>query len=49
MFEFNPLEEAAKECVASGRLRMLIPMKDVRWDQLYFMVHNKRPRFKIKK
>ena len=49
MFEFNPLEEAAKQCVASGKLRMLIPFEEVRWDRLYFMVHNKRPRFKIKK
>jgi len=48
MFDFKPLEESAKECVSSGRLRMLIPMEEVRWDRLYFMVHNKRPRFKIK-
>ncbi len=47
IFDFNPLEEAARECVSSGRLRMLIPWEEVRWDRLYFMVHNKRPRFKI--
>jgi flavodoxin/Fe-S-cluster-containing hydrogenase component 2 len=49
MFEFNPLEEAAKQCVASGKLRILIPFEEVRWDRLYFRVHNKHPRFKIPK
>jgi flavodoxin/Fe-S-cluster-containing hydrogenase component 2 len=49
VFDFNPLEEAAKECVASGKLRMLIPIGEVRWERLYFRVHNKHPRFKIPK
>lgn len=48
IFDFNPLEEAARESVSSGRLRMLIPWEEVKWNRLYFMVYNKRPRFKIK-
>lgn len=47
IFEFNPLEEAAKKLVREGRLRLLVKWEDVRWDRLYFMVHDKRPRFKI--
>jgi len=45
-FGYNPLEKAAAEAVASGRLRKLVP------DEIkgpYFMVYNKRPRFKIPK
>jgi flavodoxin/NAD-dependent dihydropyrimidine dehydrogenase PreA subunit len=45
----NPLAEAAEECITYGRLRMLVPREEVRWDKLYFMVHSKRPRFKIGK
>ena len=46
IFGYNPLEEAAKKAVASGRLRKLAP------DEIkgpYFKVYNKRPRFKIPK
>jgi flavodoxin/NAD-dependent dihydropyrimidine dehydrogenase PreA subunit len=46
LFEGNPLEEAARKAVASGRLRKLVP------DEIkgpYFKVYSKRPRFKIKK
>ena len=45
-FGYNPLEKAAAEAVASGRLRKLVP------DEIkgpYFMVYSKRPRFKISK
>jgi len=28
---------------------MLVPREEVRWDRLYFKVHNKHPRFKIPK
>jgi len=45
-FGYNPLEEAAKRALTSGRLRKLVP------DEIkgpYFMVYNKRPRFKIHK
>jgi len=44
LFGFNPLEEAAKKAVASGRLRKLSP------DEIkgpYFKVYDKHPRFKI--
>ncbi len=44
----NPLADAAEKAIASGRLRMLIPREEVRWDRLYLMVHSKRPRFKIR-
>lgn len=47
VFDFNPLEEAARKLVEEGRLRLLVKWEDVRWDRLYFMVHDKRPRFKI--
>ncbi len=49
LFDFNPLEEAAKQCVASGKLRMLVPFEEVKWDRFYFLVHHKHPRFKISK
>ena len=45
----NVLIDAAEKCIASGRLKMLVPKEDVRWDRPYFVVHNKRPRFKIQK
>ena len=43
---YNPLEEAAKKAIASGRLRKLVP------DEIggpYFKVYSRRPRFKIPK
>ena len=46
IFGYNPLEKAASEAVASGRLRKLVP------DEIegpYFKVYSKRPRFKIPK
>jgi flavodoxin/ferredoxin len=43
----NPLAEAAEGCIASGRLRLLIPREDVRWDTPLWKTHPKRPRFKI--
>ncbi len=43
----NPLAEAAEKAIASGRLRLLIPRNEVRWDRLYLTVHSKRPRFKL--
>jgi hypothetical protein len=43
----NALENAAQGAIASGRLRMLVPKEQVRWDRLFFKVHNKHPRFKI--
>jgi flavodoxin len=49
IFDGNPLAEAAEACVASGRLRLLIPREAVRWDRPYLKVHPKRPRFKIPK
>jgi len=47
ILEGSPLADAAEKAIASGHLRMLIPKEKVRWDRLYFMVHSKRPRFKI--
>jgi NAD-dependent dihydropyrimidine dehydrogenase PreA subunit len=47
--EGNPLENAAEACLSSGRLRMLVPREEVRFDRPYRMVHPKRPRFKIPK
>lgn len=47
LFGFNPLEEAARKLVSEGKLRMHVPWDEVRWDRLYFMVHQKRPRFKV--
>ena len=49
MFDFNPLEKAAEEQVAAGKLRLLIPMEEVRHDRPYFLVHARRPRFKLGK
>jgi hypothetical protein len=49
ILDFNPLQRAADEALAAGRLRMLVPKEDIRWDRLYFIVHNKHPRFKIPK
>jgi flavodoxin/ferredoxin len=46
MFGYNPLEEAAKRAVASGRLRKLVT-DDVKGP--YYKVYSKRPRFKIPK
>ena len=46
IFGYNPLEEAAKKAFASGRLRKLVT-EDIKGP--YFMVHKKRPRFKIPK
>jgi len=43
----NPLARAAEDCISSGRLRLLIPREEVRWDRPYLKVHPKRPRFKI--
>jgi Fe-S-cluster-containing hydrogenase component 2 len=43
----NPLAEAAEGCIASGRLRLLIPREDVRWDTPLWKTHPKRPRLKI--
>jgi Fe-S-cluster-containing hydrogenase component 2 len=45
----NALAHAAEEAIASGRLRMLVPKEEVRWDRPYLKVHNKHPRFKIPK
>jgi flavodoxin/NAD-dependent dihydropyrimidine dehydrogenase PreA subunit len=45
-FGYNPLQKAAEEAVASGRLRKLVP------DEIEgpcFKVYSKRPRFKIPK
>ena len=47
--EGNPLADAAEKAISSGRLRMLIPKEEVRWDRLYPMVHSNHPRFKIPK
>ena len=46
IFGYNPLEEAAKKAVASGRLRKLAP-EEIKGP--YFKVYDKRPRFKIPK
>jgi flavodoxin/NAD-dependent dihydropyrimidine dehydrogenase PreA subunit len=43
----NPLARAAEDCISSGRLRLLVPREEVRWDRPYLKVHPKRPRFKI--
>lgn len=43
----NPLAEAAEACITSGRLRMLIPREDIRWDTPFWKTHSKRPRLKI--
>lgn len=48
IFESNPLEEAAKNLIQNGKLRLLVPFEEIRWDRLFFMVHNKRPRLKIR-
>ncbi|MBI5584473.1 MAG: hypothetical protein HY892_11680, partial [Deltaproteobacteria bacterium] len=45
----NPLAQAAEECINSGRLRLLVPWEEVRWDRPFLKVHPKRPRFKIPK
>ena len=45
-FGYSPLQKAASEAIASGRLRKLVP------DEIegpYFKVYSKRPRFKIPK
>jgi len=47
ILDFNPLQRAADEALAAGRLRMLVPKEDIRWERLFFIVHNKHPRFKI--
>ncbi|MBN1103088.1 MAG: hypothetical protein JXL84_06720, partial [Deltaproteobacteria bacterium] len=47
--EGNPLENAAEACIASGRLRMLVPREEVRFDRPYLLVHPKRPRFRVPK
>jgi flavodoxin/ferredoxin len=49
VFPGDPLGDAAEECIASGRLRMLVPREEVRFDRPYLMVYYKRPRFKIPK
>lgn len=46
IFGYNPLERAAQEAEASGRLRRLVP-KEIKGP--FVMVHTKRPRFKIPK
>jgi hypothetical protein len=46
---FNPLERAAKEAIASGRLRLLAPRRRIRFDRPSIVVHTKWPRFKIPK
>jgi len=28
---------------------LLVPKEEIRWNRLYYQVHNKRPRFKILK
>jgi flavodoxin/Fe-S-cluster-containing hydrogenase component 2 len=43
---YNPLERAAEEAEAKGRLRRLVP-KEIKGP--FVMVHKKRPRFKIPK
>lgn len=43
-FGYNPLQKAAEEAESSGRLRRLAP-REIKGP--YFMVHSKRPRFKI--
>ena len=45
-FGYNPLVKAAEEAESSGRLRRLAP-REIKGP--YFVVHNKRPRFKINK
>jgi hypothetical protein len=45
----NLLANAAEECIASGKLRMLISKEEVRWDRPYLKAHPKRPRFRIPK
>ena len=45
----HPLQKAADGAIASGRLRLLVPKEEIRWNRLYYQVHNKRPRFKILK
>jgi flavodoxin/ferredoxin len=45
-FGYNPLVKAAEEAESSGRLRRLAP-REIKGP--YFVLHNKRPRFKIKK
>ncbi|MBN1851060.1 MAG: flavodoxin domain-containing protein [Deltaproteobacteria bacterium] len=44
MFGYNPLERAAQEAVAMGRLRKLVT-EDIKGP--YYKVYSKRPRFKI--
>lgn len=46
MFGYNPLEKAAQEAVALGRLRKLAP-EEIKGP--YYKVYSKRPRFKIPK
>jgi ferredoxin len=45
-FGHNPLEKAAKEALALGRLRNLVT-EDIKG--AYYKVYSKRPRFKIPK
>ncbi|OGP55627.1 MAG: hypothetical protein A2Y65_00475 [Deltaproteobacteria bacterium RBG_13_52_11] len=49
VLDFNPLEKAADEVIASGRLRLLVPREQIRFDNPYIKVYSKRPRFKIPK
>jgi flavodoxin/NAD-dependent dihydropyrimidine dehydrogenase PreA subunit len=46
---YNLLEKRADDAVAEGRLRMLVPREDIRWDRPYIKVHSKRPRLKLPK
>jgi ferredoxin len=46
LFGYNPLERAAQESVALGRLRKLAP-EEIKGP--YYMVYSKHPRFKIPK
>lgn len=47
ILDYNLLEKAAYEAEAAGRLRILIPKEEVRWDKLSLDYYNKHPRFKI--
>lgn len=49
LFDFNPLEEAAEKWISSGKLRLLVPREEIRWERPYFLVHSRRPRFKVPK
>lgn len=47
ILDYNLLERAAYEAEAAGRLRILVPKEEIRWDKDPMDFYKKHPRFKI--